>query len=547
MLARMMAQSMGERLGTGMRESAATTKAALRQRAADAKPPAKHPHSFDADAAWTFDDFAAHAETLGLESLVDELTDSIARGKLTEVQAYSQLWPSVAHATRAGDQYTFEHPWRTREPHMNDAMARYDELGKFSLARALEVLVNPRWEALKDRGNDALKAGEPGVAIIWYKRAESLTDSNNAATAFFKVVGGLGGAGARLADAEVDLRDALLRFLPDGPRAIVPFDAEAVRRASTLGEPSEGSEPNLPRAICLSNTAAAWRKAGKHQAALDAALDAVAFCPEYIKGHHRLVQCWRAVGKESEAAELEMQLGLLATMRQRMAWMGGNMLCFGWVGALAYEQIYGPAYFRHECQKVAELKKRVTVLASIGARVGIAACGVCDGTRCCGRHAEAVRPPSRTIALLIVGCSSASRVCWAVPVGGGQWLTVGVEYRSVGASLMEGGPPERRHDMMHMAMLDSENGDIVQLPPHGRASKASVEAFPPALFGFLRQLREHGIEPEHLCLGQGLTVFERSMKKRLKKAGFCEMTTNASTVTHASKVEQMGEAAACGL
>ena len=111
---------------------------------------------------------------------------------------------------------------------------------------------------------------------------------------------------------------------------------------------------------------------------------------------------------------------------------------------------------------------------------------------------------------------------------------------------MEGGPPERRHDSMHMAMLDSKNGDIVEAPPHGRASKASIEKFPPAILGFLNRLRDEGIEPEHLCLGQGLTVFERSMKKRLQAAGFGEMTTNASTVTHASKVQEMGEEAACG-
>ena len=80
----------------------------------------------------------------------------------------------------------------------------------------------------------------------------------------------------------------------------------------------------------------------------------------------------------------------------------------------------------------------------------------------------------------------------------------------------------------------------------GRASKASVERFPAAILGFLRLLRGELIEPEHLCLGQGLTVFERSMKKKLQAAGFEAMTTNVSAVTHASKVKEMGEAAACG-
>ena len=37
------------------------------------------------------------------------------------------------------------------------------------------------------------------------------------------------------------------------------------------------------------------------------------------------------------------------------------------------------------------------------------------------------------------------------------------------------------------------------------------------------------------------------MKKRLKAAGFGGMTTNVSAVTHASKVQELGEAAACAL
>lgn len=132
---------------------------------------------------------------------------------------------------------------------MNDAMARYDELGKFSLAKQLEVLVNPRWEALKDRGNDALKAGEWSVALTWYKRAESLTDVQNALTAFFRVISGLGGAAARLASAEKDLRGVIFSFMPDEPRAIVPFDSEALQRNAAHGwrEPEEGPEPSPPK------------------------------------------------------------------------------------------------------------------------------------------------------------------------------------------------------------------------------------------------------------------------------------------------------------
>ena len=55
------------------------------------------------------------------------------------------------------------------------------------------------------------------------------------------------------------------------------------------------------------------------------------------------------------------------------------------------------------------------------------------------------------------------------------------------------------------------------------------------------------IEPTDLCLGQGLVVFERSMKKRLKEAGFKDVRPYSASVTHASKVQEMGVEAALGI
>lgn len=39
-------------------------------------------------------------------------------------------------------------------------------------------------------------------------------------------------------------------------------------------------------------------------------MSAVAVCPEYIKGHHRLAACLKANGRASEAADIETQLGI---------------------------------------------------------------------------------------------------------------------------------------------------------------------------------------------------------------------------------------------
>jgi len=63
---------------------------------------------------------------------------------------------------------------------------------------------------------------------------------------------------------------------------------------------------------------------------------------------------------------------MLKWMREKMAFNGVNLLCLGWIGTLSFEQIYGAAYFEHESRKIAELKKPVTVLASLECRLVVA-------------------------------------------------------------------------------------------------------------------------------------------------------------------------------
>jgi len=67
--------------------------------------------------------------------------------------------------------------------------------------------------------------------------------------------------------AQEDISDAIMHFMPDSP--IVS---------------KEYQEPNLPRAICHANAAAALLKAGGNDYALREALSAHWACPEYIKG-----------------------------------------------------------------------------------------------------------------------------------------------------------------------------------------------------------------------------------------------------------------------
>ena len=99
-----------------------------------------------------------------------------------------------------------------------------------------------------------------------------------------------------------------------------------------------------------------------------------------------------------------------------------------------------------------------------------------------------------------------------------------------------------------MVQLDEENGPRCEAPPHGHASEKSVRRFPSELLGFVTRLRDnYGLVVTDLCLGQGLTIFERSIGRSLAKAGFKRVNVYRSATTHASKVQAVGVEAATGL
>ena len=481
---------------------------------AGSRPPICVPHSFDADGPHEFDAFSEHAEASGLSVLVDQLTDAIALGKMGEIKAHALLWPRLALATRASEQYRCH---GTRMPlDQSDARMRYDESGRFSLAKRLEVLVHPRWEPLKARGNDALAAADYDTAVLWYRRAAALTDSDDWLEVFFMVLRDAAPRSAtarRIADLEGDLRPIIRGFLPDCPttvhwrrrRARKSGGAASRRRGGgSRAEPMGSSaEPNRPRAICNANAAAALLRAGRPAEALEVAREAVAADAEYLKGHHRLMSACRASGRADEADAIERSLQLHEWMSGKMGCAAVSLLAIGWIAPADYAHLYAPAYFENEVRSIAELEPArmglITVLASI------------------------------------------------VPILGGQWLTIGAQYRSLRGGLVIDGTLEHKHDNLVLVELDAEHGDIAELPPHGRASARSAAKFSGVILDTLRKLHALGVAPAHLCLGQGLTTFEARVKRELMEAGYGEMTTNAADRTHASKVASMGVEAALGI
>ena len=235
-----------------------------------------------------------------------------------------------------------------------------DETGRFSLAKCLEVLVTPRWTKLKDMGNDALKAGENHIATTWYRRAASLTTQTDAVAAFFDALEQSGSKAAhQLAEAQQDLWSLILRHLPDGPQRIYFSEAQA-QNCEQFGLPPYVHEPNLPRAICLSNAVAAQlrfvdelRKQANERPdlpvhivgmnaqiraatitqALKEAKEAALVCPEYQKAHYRMGQVLKALGSDEQLEEAEVimrmqlpNLGDQSTHRRKTPAMSARAL-----------------------------------------------------------------------------------------------------------------------------------------------------------------------------------------------------------------------------
>ena len=125
-----------------------------------------------------------------------------------------------------------------------------------------------------------------------------------------------------------------------------------------------------------------------------------------------------------------------------------------------------------------------------------------------------------------------------VPSQGGQWLLLNVEYRQVSkAGILE----KVRHDGLVCTPLDATNGEIVEAPPNGRASAASIERYPSVLSDFLADLTHEGVHIDQLCLGQALTGEVGTVKKVLAaEPGYEHIQVYASASTHAAQVAVPG-------
>ena len=286
-----------------------------------------------------FDAAFARAVTAGLlsEAELDTITDSIAAGQATERNALCEWWPEMEVA------FGQDFPWQPTPPTTLPQT--------FSLAEARAHYVHPRWVRLKNRGNEALAAGEFNDAYTWYSRAIGVCDCSAAITTLFKLLGGAAeGSGAlRLHAAEDDIAPLLLEHMSPCIRS---WDVWVPGTPETSGGVAMAVEPNLPLATCYANRAAVGlkmaealtsdqgkRDQGKRNRKLresilrDALLDAECAreaCPEYLKGHFRAGQALRALGgREAEAAQLDKAAETFKLGVEHLPWYALALVSIG--------------------------------------------------------------------------------------------------------------------------------------------------------------------------------------------------------------------------
>ena len=153
--------------------------------------------------------------------------------------------------------------------------------------------VDPAWEALKDRGNAALKAGDREAAIKLYTDAFAVARGRDEQIPQLRrcLRAHPEGSPARRIGDESNILGLIGLCLPDvggpvGDACALIGAPEAMKAART---------PNKPAAVCLANRSLVHFQDGQYDLSLFDAQEAAALCPEYVKAHHRIAKAHAAM------------------------------------------------------------------------------------------------------------------------------------------------------------------------------------------------------------------------------------------------------------
>ena len=206
----------------------------------------------------------------------------------------------------------------------DDINARYQA---FDTAEHLALSADTAWEAVKDRGNVALKEGDYLRASRLYRDAGQLALGPLKGGMIHAFIQSLeswpeGSAQQRLAATRDVLWDNLINTLP-----MPPMD----REMEAGGEVLSAAHPNKGAGIAFANRAQALLAAGKPSKALKSARRATAAHPAYTKAHYREMKALEALGRQEEAAEIREEIENFGKLRAMGMQEALALVAVGWI------------------------------------------------------------------------------------------------------------------------------------------------------------------------------------------------------------------------
>ena len=253
--------------------------------------------------------------------------------------------------------------------------------------------------------------------------------------------------------------------------------------------------PNLPAAICLCNRASVLLKlAGPRptstaddvglkfaERALRDAKDAVElFCPEYEKGHHRLLECYKRLGMTSEAKQQAEDIHSFQELQALMPCVSFGLLQLGWITHPEFTFIYDNI-------RKQEILKRIIAATEV---------------------------PSWYVQISMV------------PFAGGQAILFNMNSAPFFGDFID-------YRAVTFCICDCENDDDLELPPHGKISQVALKNAINLIRVFMRMLRRNRIQVATVILGQGLVEQVELTRKAIART-HPDLTIIPAQQTHAS-------------
>ena len=343
---------------------------------------------------------------------------------------------------------------------LNERMRAFDAAEHFAKDE------DPAWEALKERGNEALKCGQHLSAAHLYEKAAQLALGpleGGMVSAFIEALESWpeGSVQRQLLDNEDVFLESLLAQLhvPSSTRELTLPD----------GSKERAKRPNRAAAIAFANRAQALLLADQPREALKSARRAVEANPAYLKAHHREMKALQVLGKAEEASELRKEMATYERLRTSGMQEGLALVAVGWINWMRAKMIYLPARFASVLEALVddlpENERRVEVRASL------------------------------------------------VPFQGGQGLML---------SLVDGFK-QRQLECLDFYMVDTKNGELADKPPMGHASEKALMYSPQIIGKFIEEVGEYGLVTVSVMCGQGLTEHVQHIDQKLKQLSMAEL------------------------